>query len=276
MRFNTGYYGKQSDCAAAVLQMAMSVHGKYLPHADCLTTRPFGLKCPMRTPRLWLSPFISPWDGIITALKTSDLFSGCRMLDASDNCKTDDLIDNIEYWLKDGPVIAGPLERGIIWGRIESLFYQGASHFVFVINKEDDHFTVHDPEGCPYFQIKRERLQSAIENSPFKNGIIQIKSVTGLPPTDEILLEAFFQCLENHAAACDSHDGCSNGLKMMSERVVSARLKSSEAGSLHFGLPALVLNLNHIMDFLTDLPEIMKDCFDLKPDLTEIMNIYNE
>lgn len=252
------YQGKQSDSMAAVLLMAMEAVGvKNVPHPNCLTTRPFNFICPLDIPQLWLAPFPNPLDGIWLALKILGIQHNCQMMPINSiNTDTTVLLTTIEQWLKNGPVIVGPLDRTKIWDRIDSRYYRGTAHFIFIIDYGNNHNLIaHDPEGCPYFLISKQKLLSALNITDFDNAIIQIQSTSGLRLCDEIFQQALISGIKNCAMVVNHPEGGSNGLRSLAQMVASRKLKSSEEGALNFAIPTLSLSAKQLSEFLLDMPD---------------------
>lgn len=260
----SAYYGKQLDTMADVLRMAMQVVGvEDVPHADCLTTRPFSLQCPLDTPSLWLAPFPDPWDGLLLALKILGIRNACRLVTMTPGeGMAANVLGKVEHWLRDGPVILGPLNRTRIWDRVESRYYQGAAHFVLVVGHGDDRrFIVHDPEGCPYFSISRKRLLSGLETANFAGGALQVQSISELHSCDEVFRLVLLAGIRSCAMAAVNIEGGSNGMSALAQEIESRRLKSSEEGVLNFAIPALGLAKRRVYEFLFDMPDIVVNSF---------------
>lgn len=258
------YHGKQSDTIADVLLMAMEAVGvEDVPHADCLTTRPFSLRCSLDTPSLWLAPFPEPWDGLLMALHTLGVRNACRLVTMTPGeGLAADVLDTVKQWLQDGPVILGPLNRTRVWERIESRYYQGAAHFVLVVRHGYGcRLVVHDPEGCPYFPVSPKRLLTALETADFEGGALQIQSMSELHSCDEVFRRAFLAGIRSCAIAAVHTEGGSNGLSALAQEIASRRLKSSEEGVLNFAIPALGLAKRQIYEFLFDMPDTVANSF---------------
>lgn len=254
---NVFYQGKQSDCNAVILLMAMENIGvKNVPHPDCLTTRPFTIKCPCQNPALWFAPFIDPLEGLLTALNILNVQYTCQVVaNPLSEKKSIELLRTIEHLLEDGMVIVGPLNRTKIWDRITSRYYKGDAYFILIMAcYNETHFLVHDPEGCPYFLLSKDKFLSAISVSDFETGIVQLHPDFDLPSDEKIFSQVLLAGIKSIIRASSLQEGGSNGLRVLTQEIISRKLKPSEEGVLFAAIPALSLSANHLVKFLHDFP----------------------
>ena len=251
------YQGKQSDCNAAILLMALENIGvKNVPHPDCLTTRSFTIRCPRQNPSLWFSPFVTPLEGLLTALKILNVQYSCQVIANSlSEKKSLELFRTIEHFLRDGMIILGPLNRTKIWNRINSRYYKGDAYFILIMAcYNETHLLVHDPEGCPYFLLSKDKFFSAISGSNFEIGIVQLHPDFDLPSDEEIYFQVLLSGIKSIIRASSQQEGGSNGLRVLTQEIASRKLKSSVEGVLYFAVPALSLSASHLAEFLSDFP----------------------
>ena len=257
------YHGKQLDSTAAVLTMATEAIGiRIIPHLHCLTSRPFSLKCPLIVPDMWFAPFVSPLDGLITALNTLRVSYKFQAINLSTPPGTKYSFGTLNHWLQNGPVILGPLDRTQLWDRMEARYYRGAAYFVLVLKgKSDGLYWIHDPEGCPYRLVSQEKILLAIRNEKHKSGFLQIRSISEVRSREEIFYHTFLKGAKTRFLAGTRPEGNGRGIRSLSQELELRRLKSSEESALNFALPSLGLSLKRVAEFIADTPRDFEKLF---------------
>ncbi|MEV0198824.1 hypothetical protein [Nonomuraea sp. NPDC050691] len=139
------YVGSGPYCYANSL--AMILGGEAPPPAviEVLTGSPFGMQ--LISGRL---PLFDPfgWDpeiGLDAAIGV--LGWECERLDGGTAAAA---LDRLRRACQDGPVLAGPLDLGLLSYQPGSGKALGADHYVVVLEVGDDTVLVHDPHGFPY------------------------------------------------------------------------------------------------------------------------------
>src|SRR5262249_36955866 len=128
------YHGKQLDATAETLRMALDAVGTpALPHAECVTGRPFALRSPPGDPGRWLTPSLGPGEGLHPALAVLGQRAWCLRYEPRCAVARGRFLSAIAERLPAGPVIVGPLNRSSLWDRVETRYYPGAAHFVLVL-----------------------------------------------------------------------------------------------------------------------------------------------
>jgi hypothetical protein len=138
------YIGSGPYCFANSLAMALGAAAPSPSVIEVLTGSPFGMH--LRGGRV---PLFNPsgWDdrGIDDAITL--LGWDCRRPVADDGSHALALLREM---LATGPVLAGPLEMGLLRHVPGMTGPIGADHFVAVLEADDRLVRFHDPYGCPY------------------------------------------------------------------------------------------------------------------------------
>lgn len=138
------YIGSGPYCYANSLAMALGPTAPSPSIIEVLTGSPFGMH--LLAGRL---PLFDPygWDdrGIDDAIAL--LGWTCRRHGAEDG---DHALAMLEEAVKTGPVLAGPLEMGLLHHVPGMTGPIGSDHFVAVLEADDAVVRFHDPYGCPY------------------------------------------------------------------------------------------------------------------------------
>ncbi|WP_101790140.1 hypothetical protein [Nonomuraea indica] len=139
------YVGSGPYCYANSL--AMILGGEAPPPAviEVLTGSPFGMqliggRLPLFDPFGW-----DPEIGLDAAIGL--LGWECERLDGGTATAA---LDRLRRACQDGPVLAGPLDLGLLSYQPGSGKAVGADHYVVVLEVGDDTVLVHDPQGYPY------------------------------------------------------------------------------------------------------------------------------
>lgn len=139
------YVGSGPYCYANSL--AMILGGEAPPPAviEVLTGSPFGMqliggRLPLFDPFGW-----DPEHGLDAAIGL--LGWECERLDGGTATAA---LDRLRRACQDGPVLAGPLDLGLLSYQPGSGKAVGADHYVVVLEVGDDTVLVHDPQGYPY------------------------------------------------------------------------------------------------------------------------------
>ncbi|MER7504238.1 hypothetical protein AB0L05_22585 [Nonomuraea pusilla] len=139
------YVGSGPYCYANSL--AMILGGAAPPPAviEVLTGSPYGMqliggRLPLFDPFGW-----DPEIGLDAAIGL--LGWECERVDGG---TAEEALDRLRRACQDGPVLAGPLELGLLTYQPGSGQAVGADHYVVVLEAGDDTVFVHDPQGYPY------------------------------------------------------------------------------------------------------------------------------
>lgn len=261
------YYGKQNDCISAVLEMTLEHLGyPYVSHLDCLTTRPFGWIYCQNEPKKFVAPLKTPWEGIIDALNTLNVDYRSRSIEMNhDSHDINEILADMGLWLEKGPVIIGPVNKTMIWNRLPSIYYHGDAHYILVIKSmPENYYLVHDPEGCPYFNIHIDTMKKAMETTEGTRGAIQLTSLPIAVSINDVLLDGLVNGLRCHMMAENHENGGVTGLTLFTNYLRSNNLKSSEEASLHFALSALGIALARKAEFFLDIALITNPTSELE------------
>ncbi|MGP3974208.1 hypothetical protein ACTWQF_09200 [Streptomyces sp. 8N114] len=81
--------------------------------------------------------------------------------DRVDGGTVSDALDRLRQACQDGPVLAGPLELGLLSYQPGSGKAVGADHYLVVLEVGDDTVLVHDPQGYPYATLPVDAFTQA-------------------------------------------------------------------------------------------------------------------
>ncbi|GAA2607996.1 hypothetical protein [Paractinoplanes durhamensis] len=149
------YIGSGPYCYANSLAMALGPTAPSPSTIEVLTGSPFGMH--LLGGRL---PLFDPygWDdrGIDDAIAL--LGWTCRRQGADDG---EQALALLHEAVKTGPVLAGPLEMGLLRHVPGMTGPIGADHFVTVLEADDTQVLFHDPYGCPYATLPTQDFLAA-------------------------------------------------------------------------------------------------------------------
>ncbi|WP_049564479.1 hypothetical protein [Nonomuraea sp. SBT364] len=139
------YVGSGPYCYANSLAMILGAEAPPPAVIEVLTGSPYGMqliggKLPLFDPFGW-----DPELGLDAAIGL--LGWECERLDGG---SAPAALDRLRRACQDGPVLAGPLELGLLSYQPGSGKAVGADHYVVVLEVGDDTVLVHDPQGYPY------------------------------------------------------------------------------------------------------------------------------
>ncbi|MER5321050.1 hypothetical protein [Streptosporangium roseum] len=139
------YVGSGPYCYANSLAMILSGGAPPPAVIEVLTGSPYGMqliggRLPLFDPFGW-----DPEIGLDAAIGL--LGWECERLDGGTAAAA---LDRLRRACQDGPVLAGPLELGLLSYQPGSGKAVGADHYVVVLEVGDDIVLVHDPQGYPY------------------------------------------------------------------------------------------------------------------------------
>lgn len=254
----TQYFGKQHDTIPAVIGMALPNINLKLSHLDCLTARPFAWVFNSKKPKKILSPLEDPWSRLKNAL--SILGTEYNYEKIENKSLTNEKILKCLSWVDQGPVIIGPLDRTEIWDRIESMYFSGDAYFMAVLKREaTNELMVHDPEGCPYFNISINRIINALKRVDEPIGMLQTITPSPAIHPSEIVYNVLSAGYKKNQLANEKNNGGANGLSLLSEVCASQSLNSSEEAALYFALPSRSSSLINLIDFFHDYSTLFSD-----------------
>jgi len=253
------YVGKSLSSVSSILKMALAYRGaNRFEHLGCITGYSFGKIFPLDDFSKCFSSFVGPWQGLLMALDTLGLQENYRVETKAvgEGC-LEDKVNIINKWLCDGPVIFGPLDRGVLWNRIDTAYFRGGPYFLFLLESlREDVFIAHDPDGCPFRQISLSKILNN-EYKDDKQGILQICSIDGLQKRKEVYLETITKGYEIRIGAAKRKIAGNSGLKALAKNLLSNKLKSSDEGALSFGISEFGLSVRQIFVFVNDLPQVI-------------------
>lgn len=151
----TRYVGSGPYCYANSLAMVFA-DGTDPGLIEVLTGSPFGLqllggRTPLFDPLGW-----DPDIGIDAALEL--LGWTCER---SDGGKAAEAMSRLRHAVAAGPVLAGPVEMGLLGHQPQAQGATGTDHFVLVTGFHADMVRFHDPDGYPYATISAKEFATA-------------------------------------------------------------------------------------------------------------------
>ncbi|MFG3439213.1 hypothetical protein ACGF0J_18370 [Nonomuraea sp. NPDC047897] len=139
------YVGSGPYCYANSLKMILGDAAPSASVIEVLTGSPYGMqliagRLPLFDPYGW-----DPETGLDAAI---DLLGWTCERD--DGGSAAEAVGRLRRACEDGPVLAGPLEMGLLTHQPGSGTAVGADHYVVVLEVGDDTVLLHDPQGYPY------------------------------------------------------------------------------------------------------------------------------
>jgi hypothetical protein len=149
------YIGSGPYCYANSLSMALGPTAPPPSVIEVLTGSPFGMH--MLGGRL---PLFDPygWDDHAIDDAIGLLGWTCRRQGADDG---EQALAMLQEAVKTGPVLAGPLEMGLLRHVPGMTGPIGSDHYVAVLEADDAQVLFHDPYGCPYATLPTENFLAA-------------------------------------------------------------------------------------------------------------------
>lgn len=153
---SVNYVGSGPYCYANSLAMILSGEAPPLAVIEVLTGSPYGMqlisgRIPLFDPFGW-----DPEIGLDAAIGL--LGWECERLDGGTAAAA---LDRLRRACQGGPVLAGPLELGLLSYQPGSGKAVGADHYVVVLEVGDDAVLVHDPQGYPYAALPVDAFAQA-------------------------------------------------------------------------------------------------------------------
>jgi len=74
-------------------------------------------------------------------------------LNSADETDVNGIIEKLKSFLRNGPVVVGPLDMGYLSYNPNSMNQKGVDHFVSVFDLDKDKIYLHDPAGYPYMKM---------------------------------------------------------------------------------------------------------------------------
>ncbi|GII96212.1 hypothetical protein [Sinosporangium siamense] len=141
-----GYTGSGPYCYTSCLGMVFGPEASPpLAIIETLTGSPFGVQLERGT-MPWFDPYgWSPEIGVDDALA----LLGWRCT-RSDGGTPEEALARLRAACADGPVVAGPVDMGLLLYRPGTPIRGGGDHYVVVIAVDGDAVLLHDPHGHPY------------------------------------------------------------------------------------------------------------------------------
>ncbi|WP_246646632.1 hypothetical protein [Nonomuraea ceibae] len=139
------YVGSGPYCYANSLAMILGDEAPSASVVEVLTGSPYGMqlisgRLPLFDPFGW-----DPEQGLDAAIEL--LGWSCAREDGG---SADEAVERLRRACAAGPVLAGPLELGLLRYQPGSGQAVGADHYLVVLEVTDDIVLVHDPQGYPY------------------------------------------------------------------------------------------------------------------------------
>jgi len=156
------YVGSGPYCYANSLAMCLGDTGFSVSEIEVLTGSPFGFELLFGT-----IPLFDPWgwDPVIGVNAALGLLgwecSHSAATEPLDEHAEANAIDRLRRGLESGPVLAGPLEMGLLLQHPGSGQPWFSDHFVAVVAVNDDEVTFHDPHGFPYSTLPVDAFLAA-------------------------------------------------------------------------------------------------------------------
>ncbi|MBW4718815.1 hypothetical protein [Saccharothrix obliqua] len=142
--FDLPYRGSGPYCYTNSLIMVLGPGAPEPAVVEVVTGSPFGMQLngslPFFDPAGW-DPEVGLDDALAAFGWTADTTSG------------GDGVARLAARLADGPVLVGPVEMGHLRYQPGSTGPIGADHYLVALAVDDDHVTVHDPQGYPYARL---------------------------------------------------------------------------------------------------------------------------
>ncbi|MFI6740378.1 hypothetical protein ACIBI9_46280 [Nonomuraea sp. NPDC050451] len=150
------YVGSGPYCYANSLAMILGDEAPPPAVIEVLTGSPYGMqliggRLPLFDPFGW-----DPELGLDAAIGL--LGWECERVDGG---TAEAALDRLHRACQDGPVLAGPLELGLLSYQPGSGKAVGADHYVVVLEVDDDIVLVHDPQGYPYATLQVDAFAEA-------------------------------------------------------------------------------------------------------------------
>ncbi|WP_084962820.1 hypothetical protein [Thermoactinospora rubra] len=150
------YVGSGPYCYANSLAMVLGGQAPSPAVIEVLTGSPYGMqliggRLPLFDPFGW-----DPEIGLDAAIGL--LGWECERVDGGTAAEA---LDRLRRACQDGPVLAGPLELGLLSYQPGSGRAVGADHYVVVLEAGEDAVLVHDPQGYPYATLPVDAFAEA-------------------------------------------------------------------------------------------------------------------
>lgn len=153
------YIGNGAYCYANTTAMALEAQGHRVEpgYLECLTA--FAISAQWESTRNGRLPFFdakcsTPAKGVSQALGTLGYSFVHR-------CDDGEPLAELNALLAHGPVIAGPLDMGMLVYNPNHAYVAGSDHYVLVYAVEEDVVCLHDPDGFPHAVISHADFLAA-------------------------------------------------------------------------------------------------------------------
>ncbi|MDL2342911.1 hypothetical protein QOL99_01980 [Deinococcus sp. MIMF12] len=233
------YFGSGPYCFTNSLISALGPDAPSPAIVETLTGSPFGFQ--------WLAgrvPLFDPfgWDPDLGLDQALDLLGyTCRKHTSG---SANEAMSVLRRHVRDGPVVVGPLDMGLLLHQPGSDRASGADHFVTVLDVQHEEIIMHDPQGHPWATLpvqafcrawKAEEIGYG-EAYAMRTDFQRVRSVTPL--------DALRQSLPYAAAWLNGCDlpvppgtlGGRAGLEALADRVEDRLSKDIQQLLIHFGL----------------------------------------
>ncbi|MFE5091689.1 hypothetical protein ACFRCI_15095 [Streptomyces sp. NPDC056638] len=178
----SGYIGSGPYCFTNSLAMMLGPNAPAPSVIETLTGSPFGVQLIAGT-----LPLFDPygWDPDLGLDAAIDLL-GVRC-ERTDGGTPDEALGRLRAACADGPVLAGPVDMGLLLYQPGTPTTAGGDHFVQVLAVDGDTVLLHDPHGHPYATLPTADFAAAWEaqsvtytDAPFvmRAGFVRERDVT--------------------------------------------------------------------------------------------------
>ncbi|MGW7531037.1 hypothetical protein [Amycolatopsis sp. NPDC054798] len=150
------YVGSGPYCYANSLAMVLGGEAPPPPVIEVVTGSPYGMQLIGGSLPLFDSFGWDPEIGLDAAIGL--LGWECERLDGGTTAAA---LDRLRRACQDGPVLAGPLELGLLSYQPGAGKAVGADHYLVVLEVSDSTVLVHDPQGYPYATLAVDAFAAA-------------------------------------------------------------------------------------------------------------------
>lgn len=178
------YTGSGPYCYTHALAMMLGPEAPSSAVIESLTGSPFGVQLESGT-LPWFDPYgWNPEIGLDAAVEL--LGRRCRR---SDGGTAEEAVERLRAACAQGPVLAGPLDMGLLLYQPGTPTSYGIDHYVVVLDVDGDSVLLHDPHGHPYATLPTEEFVAAWRaerisyvDTPFalRSGFVRERDVTAV------------------------------------------------------------------------------------------------
>lgn len=228
------YHGKSIDAFESAMTMLLANNGyNLIPHIDCISQRCFAFRVINNEMRNWLIPAIQPAEAAERVFELAGMRNVAEI--------TQDA--NKFYAAMEHGCLLGPIEERVRYG-VSTIYYEGQKKYIYICGKSGDHFIIHDPDGFPMRLVKPEELQNIYF---ITNACIAVSLLHGgNQNADFDFVKILTEGMRRRKKSDDWND---------IEEIIPGSfsdLSRRQELSLRFGLNNYLLQINKIIDLMTD------------------------